>query len=91
MDIKRAPKKKTGRYVAIGGGIFALVLVTVALSRLKPAAPTVERSGLWFGTVKRGPMLRQVRGPGQLKPEQIRWVAISCPRNQTRPGFATAC
>jgi HlyD family secretion protein len=75
VDIKRAPKKKTGRYVAIGGGILALVLVTVALSRLKPAAPTVERSGLWFGTVKRGPMLRQVRGPGQLKPEQIRYIS----------------
>ena len=75
MDIKREPRKKTGRYVAIGGGILALVLVTVALSRLKPAAPTVERSGLWFGTVKRGPMLRQVRGPGQLKPEQIRYIS----------------
>lgn len=75
VDIKRAPKKKTGRYIAIGGGIMALVLVTVALSRLKPAAPTVERSGLWFGTVKKGPMLRQVRGPGQLKPEQIRYIS----------------
>jgi HlyD family secretion protein len=75
VDIKRAPKKKTGRYIAIGGGIMALVLVTVALSKLKPAAPTVERSSLWFGTVKKGPMLRQVRGPGQLKPEQIRFIS----------------
>src|SRR5205085_10900057 len=75
VDINRAPKRKTGRYIAIGGGIMALVLVIVALSRLKPAAPTVERSGLWFGTVKKGPMLRQVRGPGQLRPEQIRFIS----------------
>lgn len=74
MDIKRAPKKKTGRYIAIGGGILVLVLVTVALSKLKPAAPSVERSGLWFGKVERGPMVRQVRGPGTLVPEQIRYV-----------------
>lgn len=75
MDIKRAPKKKTGRYVAIGAGIIALVLVTVALSKLKPAAPTVERSGLWFGKVDRGEMIRQVRGPGTLVPEQIRFIS----------------
>jgi HlyD family secretion protein len=75
VDIKRAPKKKTGKYIAIGAGVMTLALVTVALSRLKPAAPTVERSGLWFGTVKKGPMLREVRGPGQLKPEQIRYIS----------------
>lgn len=90
VDIKRAPKKKTGRYIAIGGGILALVLVTVALSKLKPAAPSVERSGLWFGTVKRGPMLRQVRGPGQLKPEQIRYISAvtggRVERVMVRPG-----
>ena len=53
--------------VAIGGA-------TVALARLKPAAPAVEMSGLWPGTVKRGPMERQVRGLGALKPEQIYWI-----------------
>ena len=74
MDIKRAPKKKTGRYIAIGAGILSLLVVTVALGKLKPAAPTVERPSLWFGTVKRGPMLRQVHGPGQLKPELIRFI-----------------
>ena len=74
MDIKREPKKKTGRYIAIGAGILSLLVVTVALGKLKPAAPTVERPSLWFGTVKRGPMIRQVHGPGQLKPEQIRYI-----------------
>lgn len=75
VDIKRAPKKKTGRYVAIGAGVLTLVVVTILLSGLRPAAPTVERAGLWFGTVKRGPMLREVHGPGQLRPEQIRYIS----------------
>ena len=75
VDIKRAPQKKTGRYVAIGVGVLLLGIVTVALARLQPAAPTVERSSLLFGTVKRGPLLRQVHGPGQLKPEQIRFIS----------------
>jgi HlyD family secretion protein len=44
------------------------------LSRLKPAAPTVERAVIWPDTVKRGPMVRQVRGLGTLTPEDIRWI-----------------
>jgi HlyD family secretion protein len=47
-----------------------LVAVTVGVSRLKPAAPEVERSTVWTDTVKRGPMLRQVRGLGSLIPSQ---------------------
>lgn len=90
VDIKRAPRKKTGRYIAIGAGIMALIVITVVLSGLKPAAPTVERSGLWFGTVKKGPMLRQVRGPGQLRPEQIRFISAvtggRVERVNVRPG-----
>ncbi len=56
--------------VAIGG-------TTVALARLKPAAPSVDMSGLWPGTVKRGPMERQVRGLGALKPEEIHFIAAA--------------
>jgi multidrug efflux pump subunit AcrA (membrane-fusion protein) len=74
VDIKRAPRKKTGRYVTIGVAVLLVGIVTVALARLQPAAPTVERASLLFGTVKRGPLLRQVHGPGQLKPEQIRFI-----------------
>ena len=59
----------------IGVGVLSLIGVTVALAKLKPAAPTVERSSLLFGTVKRGPLLRQVHGPGQLKPEQVRYIS----------------
>ena len=73
MDIPREPPKKTKRYVAIGAGAVALVVATVALARLKPAAPTVESP--WTDKVKRGAMVRQVRGPGTLVPEEIHWIS----------------
>ena len=62
---------------ALSIGLSVLVRgcrVSVGLSRLKPAAPTVEAATLWPDTVKRGPMVRQVRGLGTLVPEDIRWI-----------------
>src|SRR5256885_10374681 len=56
------------------GGVTALAAITVGLSHLKPAAPSVSRATVWVDTVKRGPMLRQVRGLGTLVPEEIRWI-----------------
>ncbi|MET0552472.1 MAG: efflux RND transporter periplasmic adaptor subunit [Vicinamibacteria bacterium] len=78
MDVPRSPeilkKKKQKRVVyAIAGGA-AILLVTLGLARLKPAARSVERSSVWIDGVKRGPMLRQVRGLGTLVPEEIRWI-----------------
>ena len=75
VDIPRKPRNK-GRRTAITVGIAAVVVlaITWALSRLKSAAPTVDRSSLWTDTVKRGPMLREVKGPGTLVPEQIRFM-----------------
>ncbi len=55
-------------------GVVLIAGVTVGLSQLKPAAPTVEKSSIWMDTVKRGQMLRQVRGNGTLVPEQIQFV-----------------
>ena len=52
----------------IAGSVLGLILVTFALSRLKPAVPSVDRSTVWIDTVKRGPMVRQVRGLGTLVP-----------------------
>lgn len=75
VDIPRPKQKKHGRVIAAAGGIVALVLVTVALSKLKPAAPTVQSSQVWPDTVRRGPMVREVRGPGTLVPEQIRYIS----------------
>jgi HlyD family secretion protein len=57
-----------------GGGLVAILFITLGLSRLKPAAPSVERGSVWIDTVRRGPMLRQVRGLGTLVPEEIRWI-----------------
>src|SRR5881398_1402003 len=77
MDIARpsnARKKRIRQAIYIGAGLLAVVLVSVGLSRLKPAAPTVERAVVWPDTVKRGPMVRQVRGLGTLTPEDIRWI-----------------
>ncbi|MFN0099004.1 MAG: efflux RND transporter periplasmic adaptor subunit [Gemmatimonadaceae bacterium] len=74
MDIARAPRKKTGRNIAIGAGAAAVVLATIALSRLDPAAPTVQRVAILIDSVRQGDVVREVRGPGTLVPEQIRWI-----------------
>jgi HlyD family secretion protein len=74
MDKPRSsPKKKRGP-LYIGGGIALAVLITLGLSQLKPAAPTVDRAAIWTDSVKRGPMVRQVRGVGTLTPENIRII-----------------
>lgn len=75
MDIKREPRRKTKRWVYLGAGIATVVLITVALGRLGPAAPGVDRSSVWTDVVKRGEMVRQVRGPGNLVPEDVRYIA----------------
>ena len=77
MDIARpsnARQKKIKRAIYAGVGLVVVVLVTVGLSRLRPAAPTVDAATLWPDTVKRGPMVREVRGLGTLTPEDIRWI-----------------
>src|SRR2546427_3777140 len=73
MDIARPEFKQQKRRRQIIWGAIGLVClggVTIGVSRLKPAAPEVERSTVWTDTVKRGPMLRQVRGLGSLIPSQ---------------------
>ncbi|MGA8230454.1 MAG: HlyD family efflux transporter periplasmic adaptor subunit, partial [Candidatus Acidiferrales bacterium] len=77
MDIARpdVKRKKTIRRIAWGAAaVIAIPLVTFALSRLKPAAPGVDKSSVWTDTVKRGPMVREVRGLGTLVPETIRLI-----------------
>ncbi len=73
MDIARPELKRKKRRRQIILGCVAVVVIaaaTLAVSRLKPAAPSVERGTVWTDTVKRGPMLRQVRGLGTLIPSQ---------------------
>jgi len=77
MDIPRpsaARERRRRRILYAALGATALTLITLGLSRLKPAAPTVERATVWMDTVKRGSMIRQVRGLGTLVPEEIRWI-----------------
>jgi HlyD family secretion protein len=77
MDIPRpnaAAKKRKRRIIIVSAVVLGVVLATIALSRLKPAVPSVDRSTVWIDTVKRGPMVRQVRGLGTLVPEDIRWI-----------------
>lgn len=78
VDIARpatvAKRKKIRRVVFATVGLVAIILVTFGVSKLKPAAPGVERAAVWVDTVKRGPMLRLVRGSGTLVPEDIRWI-----------------
>jgi HlyD family secretion protein len=82
MDIVRegvAESKRRRRLILAASGVVSVLLLTLGLSRLKPAAPTVEKSTVWIEAVKRGPMLRQVRGPGSLVPEAegIRWISAA--------------
>lgn len=81
MDVARpdfARRKRRRRIIAGFAIVLAVAAISVGLSRLKPAAPTVEKSSIWTDTVKRAssqsPMLRQVRGNGTLVPEQIQFV-----------------
>jgi len=83
MDIQRpdsVKKAKKRKQITFGvAGVVVIALVSVFLARLQPAAPTVERATVWVDTVKRGPMVRQVRGLGTLVPvdEARRWVPAS--------------
>ena len=81
MDVPRPDvakqKRKTPDHHHRRRRCLGLILVTFVLSRLKPAVPSVDRSTVWIDTVKRGPMVRQVRGLGTLVPEEIRWIAAN--------------
>jgi len=78
MDLARDPaflKRKRLRRIAFAiAALLVVTVVSVALARMEPAAPTVDRATLLIDTVKRGPFVRQVRGLGTLVPEDTRWL-----------------
>jgi HlyD family secretion protein len=77
MDIARPSNARRKRLRRIGYGAVAtlsVLLITLGLSRLEPAAPGVDRATLWIATVERGPFVREARGTGTLVPEDIRWI-----------------
>lgn len=71
-EVKRRKRIRQSIYAI--SALTVIILITVGVSRLKPAAPTVDRATVWIDTVKQGPMVRQVRGSGTLVPEDIRWI-----------------
>jgi len=93
MDIQRpsnARAKKIRRIIYAAVAFLLIGGVSYGLSRLRPAAPTVDRATIWTDEVKRGPMLREVRGLGTLVPEDIRWIpaqtSATVERIVLRPG-----
>jgi HlyD family secretion protein len=95
MDIPRPEFSRKRRLKTITWSVVigALVIVaTVFLSRLEPAAPSVPKESVWIDTVREGEMLRQVRGPGNLVPREIRWISAQTAgrveRILVRPGAA---
>src|SRR5262245_38250927 len=77
MDIPRpdiARRRRARRLIWWAAGVLVLGAVSVALSHLEPALPSLRRESVVFDTVKRGTIPRQVRGPGTLVPEHLRWV-----------------
>ena len=80
MDIARPDHSRQKRLklaLSVGAGAILIALIVAAMSRLQASAPLVDRSTLWIDTVKRGPLVREVRGSGTLVPEEIRWIAAT--------------
>jgi HlyD family secretion protein len=80
MDIVRpelAASRKRKRLALFTAALLALTLTTYGLSRLRPAAPAVERSAIVIDTVRLGELVREVRGSGTLVPENVRWIAAA--------------
>ena len=94
MDIVRTDRSRNRnrRWIFFAAGAAAVVALTLGVSRLKPAAPVVDRSVIVIETVKRGPMVREVRGTGTLVPIDANWIAASTDarvaRVITHPGTA---
>ena len=77
MDIERDRPSNKRKYLTAGAFVVGLVLATVAVTRLKPAVTTLERSKLTFDTVSIGDVIRDVRGPGTLVPEHVRIIVAT--------------
>jgi len=78
MDMPRtgfAEKRRLRRTLMLVGAAAVIVLITLGIREIEPAAPPVEQETLWIETVKRGPMLREVRGPGTLVPVDVRLIS----------------
>lgn len=78
MDIRRPPQKRLPtRGFVIGILIVLAVVATVAVAQLRPAAPAVSRAAVMTDVVRRGALVRSVRGSGRLVPQESRWTAAA--------------
>ena len=81
-DLARKKKFRQGAYAVLA--TVMILLVTFGVQQLQPAAPRVDRNTIYVDTVRRGPMVRQVRGTGTLVPEEIRWIPATTEGNVER-------
>jgi multidrug resistance efflux pump len=92
LDVPRTQKKRPNRRLWIAAAAFALAACAIAVARVDPAVPAVDHDAIVLDTVRLGPLVREVRGPGQLVPEQIRYVTTLTPGRVeqvlVRPGAA---
>jgi HlyD family secretion protein len=86
VDVPRTPAKRGRKRVIYGAAaLVAVVITTLGLRSLKPAAPRVDRASVWIDSVQRGPLVIEVRGPGTLVPERIRYIsAVTAGRVERR-------
>ena len=77
MDIQRDKPRRTKPYLVSAAAVAAIVLATIAVTRLQPAVPTLDRGVLTFDTVAVSDMVRDVRGPGTLVPEHVRIIVAT--------------
>jgi len=86
VDIPRAPARRGRKQLLYGALVLvAIVVATLGLHGLKPAAPRVDRASVWIDSVQRGPLVIEVRGPGTLVPERIRYIsAVTAGRVERR-------
>ncbi|MDQ3428047.1 MAG: HlyD family efflux transporter periplasmic adaptor subunit [Gemmatimonadota bacterium] len=82
----RAPAQRGRKRLIYGAiAVLAILLTTLGLRGLKPAAPRVDRASVWIDSVQRGPLVIEVRGPGTLVPERVRWItAVTAGRVERR-------
>jgi multidrug efflux pump subunit AcrA (membrane-fusion protein) len=75
MDIARAPLSRKRKLLPVVGIVVGIGLATLVLSNLKSPVPVVDRESVIVDSVRHGTMVREVRGPGILVPEQVRWIS----------------
>ncbi len=84
MDIPRKQVGNAKRFVRGAIAVGGVLLLTIVLANLAPAAPTVSRDIISIDAVRRGPMVREVHGPGTLVPEHVRWISALTPARVER-------